>query len=227
MSVSTRVAIASFDDVSAAVEMNAPDAATVLISWSRSHQSCAVMGLLDESGDELDVPADLLARLTGLIARPVSVDALRIAFPDADTTGPVLLRIPVDQAVSLIAVDNVLEQVVNGLGASDEDVRDALWLLLDAVGLPAGAVRVERIVMVPELPGDAVFRPVRFSEFADGSGAQVSWEEAAARFGDSPIGANAAAALSSELAERAERAQVLRAGAGAEPVVLTDAIVPL
>jgi hypothetical protein len=216
------VAVASFDDVLGAVEMNAPDAATVLVSWSRSHQSCAVMGLLDDDGNPLDVPADLLARLTGLLARPVGVDALRWAFPDADTSGSVILRIGVHEPVSGLFAQNVLEHVVNGLPAADGDIRDALWLLLDALALPAGSVRVHRLVLTPELPGDAVFEPVALAEHSDGSGEQVPWQSALHRLPGS-VTASAIAALSSELAERAEKASALRGRA----TVLTDAVVSL
>ena len=91
MSLTTRIAVASFDDMRHGVRVDAPDAAFVLVSWSRVEQSCAVMGLLDDDGAELPVRRDLLARLTSLLARPVSTDTLRLAYPDAPLSQPVLL----------------------------------------------------------------------------------------------------------------------------------------
>lgn len=223
MALTTRVAVASFDDVLGAVEMNAPDAATVLISWSRSHQSCAVMGLLDDEGNSLDVPADLLARLTGLLARPVGVDALRWAFPDAALDGSVVLSVLVHEPVAGLFAQNVLEHVVNGLQVADGDIKDALWLMLDALGLPAGSVFVHRLVLTPELPNDSLFEPVALSESTDGSGARLPWQAVLSRLPDQTVAPSAIAALASELAERAERATALRGRA----TVLTDAIVPL
>lgn len=77
--------------------------------------------------------------------------------------------------------------------------------------------------LTPELAGDAVFEPVSLSEFADGSGAEVLWQAASAQLPAGGVTASAIAALSSELAERAEKPSALRGRA----TVLTDALVPL
>ena len=92
----------------------------------------------------MDVPADLLARLTALLARPVGVDALRWAFPDAALDGSVVLSVPVHEPVAGLFAQNVLDHVVNGLQVANGDIKDALWLILDALASPAGPVFVHR-----------------------------------------------------------------------------------
>ncbi|WP_433673840.1 hypothetical protein [Microbacterium gorillae] len=223
MSVTTRVAIASFDDVIGSLELNVPDAATVQVAWARSHQKCAVMGLFDDEGALLDVKPDVLARLTSLIARPVSEEALRLAFPDADTetSGSVLLNVRVSEPLSAVTAEYVLDRLAAGDVVADGEVRDALWLLLNALVLPAGAVRVRRIVMVPEVVGDALFEPVELLERPDGSGTAVSWADASAHM--PPMIGRGVAVFASVLAERAERASNLTG----QNTVLMDALVSI
>ena len=69
----------------------------------------------------------------------------------------------------------------------------------------------------------AVFEPVALTEFADGSGGRLLWQAALRNLPGGGVTASAIAALSSELAERSERASALRGRA----TVLTDAIVPV
>lgn len=222
MSLTSRIAISSLDDVVSSAELNVPDAAVVQVAWSRTHQSGAVMGLFDDDGVALDVKSDMLARLTGLIARPVPGEALAWAYPDADlSSGSVLLNVSVHETASALFAQTVIEQLQVGLRVPDDAVRDALWLSLTALALPAGSVRLERLVLVPELPADAVFAVVQLRERADGSGASVSWQSAVA---DVPVSVSSGiAALANELAVRAEREASLRG----TPTVLTDVTIPL
>jgi hypothetical protein len=219
MTVITRVAIASFDDVVGSAEVNVPDAVSVQVAWSRPHQSCAVMGLFDEDGHMVDVVPDVLARLTGLLARPVSAEALRWVFPDADlSSGSVLLSVSVLEVPSAVFASNVRDALMVGDRVPDEVVRDAVWLLLDALSLPAGAIRLERSVLIPELPGDGVYAIAELFERSDRVGGSVPWARASA--GMPPVVAGVLSALAGVLAERAEQFS----GAG---TVLTDVTVPL
>lgn len=224
MSLTTRAAVASFDDVLASVHLHVPDAAAVVVSWARSHQSCAVMGLLDDDGAMLEVNPDLLVRLTGLFASPVGVEALQWSFPGADLSGSVVLNVGVDEPVSGLFAETVFDHVVNGLPVSDGAIRDALFLLLDAVALPAGGVRMSRQVIVPELPEDTVFEPVELWERPDGSGAVLAWADAVRRFPQVSDVGRVISVLANALAVRAERAKSLATGQAA---LLTDVVVPI
>jgi len=209
------------DDMRASVRMNVPDAVTVLASWSRRYESCAVMGLLDEDDVEIPVAADQLARLTSLIHRPLPSGALRLAYPDAHNAGSVLLRVPVDEPEWARVADHVQELVAAGLYVSDDDIRDAIWVVLEACGLPNGAIAVRRLELAPELPDDPVFAPVTLFERFDGSGNRTPWARAAMAM---PTGleARAVSVMVSELAEREERQLSQRNG---EPTVLSEAVI--
>ncbi len=82
MPLTTRTAITAFDDVRHAARQSAPDAATVLVAWSRAHMSVAAVGLLDDDGRPLDPKPELLAMLTALFPVPVDEDLLRLAYPE-------------------------------------------------------------------------------------------------------------------------------------------------
>ncbi|WP_137878697.1 hypothetical protein [Microbacterium sp. 4NA327F11] len=220
MSLTTRIAVASFDDMRHGVRVDAPDAAFVLVSWSRVEQSCAVMGLLDDDGAELPVRRDLLARLTSLLARPVSTDTLRLAYPDAPLSQPVLLRVPVDEPEWARVAGNVFEYLQNGLRVSSDDVRDALWVTLAASEIPAGSVRAGRITFVPELPGDNLFVPTAFFELSGGRGPMVSWEQVQPQLPNDLV-VRAVSTFVSSLAESAQ----LEASLRGSRTVLTDVVV--
>lgn len=220
MTLTTRLAISAFDDLRAAVRMDAPTASVILVAWTRSHMSCGVVGLEDDEGGAVEIPPSKLATLTALLPRPVDESALRLMYPEVlegvdpgqvpeaervpgmlRGPGPILLRVQVDEPAWAAVTDHVVEQVNAGLWVSDDDVRDALYSVLSVPELPSAWMDVERRKAAPEVPGERVFEPVSVS---DETGRTMSWESASRWF---PIAdaAEAAADLANELAERAQR----------------------
>lgn len=224
MPLNVRRGIASLDDVLASVRVNAYNAETVVMSWDRKYRRAAVMGLLDERSMPIeDVRPDVLARLTGLIAHPLEPDVLRLAYPDARLhhSGQIILNVPVDEPVWARVLDTVELSVQAGLRVSSEDIRDAVWVTLEAAGVPSGSVTVERTVMFPELPDTIQFEPVSVSENQAGNGASRSWDEARASF-VTPMIATRLTSLVNELAVRQEQEQNLGTDG---KIVLTRAVV--
>lgn len=162
MSLNVRLGIASFDAVLAFVRVNHPAVETVIVAWDRKNRSASVMGLLDGDSQSVEVRPDVLGRLTSLLASPMHPDVLRLAYPDADLvwSGQVALSIPVDEPTWARVIDNVELRVQAGLRVATEDIGDAVWVALEAAGLPSGSVTLERRVVFPELPDDLVFEPV-------------------------------------------------------------------
>ena len=223
MPLKTRLAIAAIDDMLGMARSGAPFAAGVLLSWSRGDGRCAVVGLLDDAGGEIPVDAEILGRLTAVMAVPVTPEAVRMIQPEARVDGSLLLTLSTDTPVWSMVAENVFEQVQVGLGVSEDDLRDALWVLLEIAGMPNKAVYVERVVIVPEFPEDAVFAPVQLCDKADCSGRSVPWVTALDEYSD-PRWGQIVASLSSELAERREQLNQRR---GARGSVLTEAVIPL
>lgn len=204
--------------------MDVPDAVTVVVSWEKRTGIAAVMGLLDEAGRSVDVPMSMLTRLTGLLSRPVSADVIRLGFPRADlsASGAISLNIPVDETLWSRVLDKVSLEVEAGLRVSGDDVRDALWVTLEAAGLPNGSIRLERLVMFTELPDDLVFAPRVLAALSGGRGSAVGWADALGAF-PVPMVAQRLGVLVNELGLREEQALRL----SGSPVVLTDVTVDL
>ncbi len=213
-----RVALASLDDLRAYAREFYPEVSAVLLSWSARTETATVMGVLGGDGRPARAAPEALHELTERIAHLVPARALRLAYPGFEQTGVALLTVPVDEPEWARIGDAAVRLVDEGLFVPDDEIRDALWLLLDAAGLPAGAVRVRRLVLAPEVSGDSVFTPVELCECADGSGQRVPWSKARVALPSKPW-ARAVAVLASELAERVERAEY--------PVLLTDVLVPI
>lgn len=227
MSLAVRIGISSLDAVLSSLRANHPSVETVILSWDRKHRSAAVMGVADETGYPLDVRADVLGRLTSLLAQPMHPDVLRLAYPDADLmlSGQIVLNIPVDEPTWARVLANVELRVQAGLRVPTEDVEDAVWSTLEAAGLPNGSVTLERRVMFPELPDDVVFEPVWLSTSQAGNGTHVSWDEATASFPHPQVG-RSLVVLMNHLALRHEQSENLSAPKDAQ-LVLTRAVVSL
>lgn len=219
--------IGSFDSVLASVRVHHPTVETVIVSWDRKHRSAAVMGLVDDLGVPVEVNPDVLARLTSLLQHPMHPDVLRLAYSDADLllSGQIVLNIPVDEPTWARVLDNVELRISAGLRVATEDIGDAVWVTLEAAGVPNGSVTLERRVMFPEVPDDIVFEPRWLSTNQDGNGDHVSWSDAARSFAHPSVGASLVKLLN-ELALRHERDENVDASAGGK-LVLTRAVVSL
>ncbi|WP_460004021.1 hypothetical protein [Microbacterium xylanilyticum] len=242
MPLTTRTAITAFDDVRHAARQSAPDAATVLVAWSRAHMSVAAVGLLDDDGRPLDPKPELLAMLTALFPVPVDEDLLRLAYPETlqafaqgelpaaervdgmtDGSGQLLFQIPVDEPEWARVTDNVLERVQAGLWVQDADIRDALWSVLSALGLPDAVVRVRRVGVARSFPDEPLFMPVEL--IGDPPEHRTMTWDAAKTWIPVHGAVEAIVELSSELAERQQRALV--AQDVKEPQVLLEVNVTL
>lgn len=225
MTLAVRLGIASLDDAFAWVRHNYPaDGVTLVVSWDRTHQRAAAMGLLDDYGRPVDVPSASLQHVTGLIRHPFPADVLRLAYPDADLhlSGQVVLNLPVDEPVWSRVLSNVELKVQAGLRVSTEDVRDSVWATLEAAQLPSGSATLDRTVIFAELPDDLVFQPLTLSENQGGAGASVRWPDAVKRF-PHPEVARALTSLLNELGVRSEQEQNL----SGNKIVLTTAVVTI
>lgn len=227
MSLNVRLGIASFDAVLAFVRVNHPAVETVIVAWDRKNRSASVMGLLDGDSQSVEVRPDVLGRLTSLLASPMHPDVLRLAYPDADLvwSGQVALSIPVDEPTWARVIDNVELRVQAGLRVATEDIGDAVWVALEAAGLPSGSVTLERRVVFPELPDDLVFEPVWLSTQQEGAGDHVAWATAQTAFPGDQVG-RALTVLLNELAVRHEQETNLADGANGK-LVLTRAVVSI
>lgn len=213
-----RLALGSLDDMRAYAREYYPGVAAVLLSWSARNETATVMGLLSDDGNAVEATAGDLRVLTEHIAHVVPARALRLAYPGFDATGAALLTVPVDEPEWARIGDAAVKLVDDGLFVPDDELRDVLWLLLDAAALPKGSARVRRLVMAPEVAGDSVFTPVELCERRDGSGQTVAWSKARLAL-PSKQWARAIAVCSSELAERVERAE--------HPALLTEVLVAI
>lgn len=195
------------------------------MSWDRKHRSAGVMGLVDEFGDPFDTRPDVLSRLTMLLHSPMHPDVLRLAYPDADLalSGQVVLNVPVDEPTWARVLTNVELRVSAGLRVPTEDIVDAVWVTLEAAGLPSGSVTMDRQVLFQELPDDVVFMPVWLSTHRHGAGSKVDWGQALRTFAHPTIAA-ALTTLLNELALRDEREKIAASG---EKLMLTRAVMSL
>lgn len=182
--VAVRQSIAAVDDVLATVRVMFPDAATVVLSWSRQYRSLGVMGLLDDDGQPMDVSPGGLFALRAPLRGETPPDLLRIAYPESGLhlSGAVSLNIPVDEPVWARALDTVSGRVDAGLRTSMGDVRDTVWATLEAAGVPSGSVSLRRSAMFESVPGAPVFEPVSVFAFADGRGKSLEWSRVAQAF---------------------------------------------
>lgn len=221
--MSVRLGVASLDDVLSYTRTHLFTAEVVVMSWDRKYRRAAVMGMLDEQGSPMDVRADVLAQLTSMLAQPLELDSLRLAYPDAKLhhSGQIMLNVPVDEPVWSRVLTNVLQSVHAGLRVSTEDLRDALWVTLEAAGLPSGSLTSKRTTLFPEVPDAIEFTPESLSHQQNGAGQSMAWEKAFAEFAHPDI-AHGVVAISNELAVRQQREQNLGA---TEKVVFTRAVV--
>ena len=146
MPLSVRLGVGSLDDVLSSVRVHHYLAGTVVCAFDKRRLSLAVMGLLNDEGDVLEVSTDSLGALSALLATPFSSDVIRLAYPrvDLNLSGQVMLRVPVDEPVWSRVLTNVELDVQAGLRVSGDDIRDALSVSLDALGVPSGSVVAER-----------------------------------------------------------------------------------
>src|SRR5690606_12539348 len=116
MEHATRRGILSIDDLLGCVRTDLPSAETVAVAWDRRHRSAAVVGLLDEDRQLLDVSTDELHRLTACLANPLVPDVLRLTYSDADLalSGQVVLNVPVDEPAWARVLDHVAARVSAG-----------------------------------------------------------------------------------------------------------------
>ena len=213
MPLSVRLGVGSLDDVLSSVRVHHYLAGTVVCAFDKRRLSLAVMGLLNDEGDVLEVSTDSLGALSALLATPFSSDVIRLAYPrvDLNLSGQVMLRVPVDEPVWSRVLTNVELDVQAGLRVSGDDIRDALSVSLDALGVPSGSVVAERsasgsVSAVPDVP---VFEPVTLTSAVDGAGASMAWSVAEATFPHEEV-ARALVSLVNELALRAEGAGIER-----------------
>lgn len=225
MSLVVRLGIASIDAMLASVRTKHAQADVVVMSWERKHRSLGVMGLADDAGNAIDARPDVLSRLTGLLHSPMHPDVLRLAYPDADLalSGQVVLNVPVDEPTWARALTNVELRVAAGLRVPTEDICDAVWVTLEAAGVPSGSVTLDRQVMFQELPDDVVFIPAWLSTHQGGAGESVGWQDAVRQFAHPSIAA-ALTTLLNELAVRDEREKIASSG---EKLVITRSVVSL
>lgn len=208
--MSTRFALVSLDDVLAHSRWAVPDAERLLISWDKRQQAAAAMGALDADGRPLDVPAAVLARLTGLLSRPVGPDAIRLGFPETDLhgSGMLLLDVAVDEPVWARVLTHMATRVAAGLRVRDDDLRDAVWVTLEAAGLPSSVVILERVHLFPEAPDDIVWAPVEAASHREA----VAWRVVLEAL-PHPVVAHQLTVLLDELANRVQRARVAQGDA--------------
>lgn len=227
MSLNVRMGVASFDAMLSMVRVNHPEVETVIVSWDQKSRSAAVMGLLGDDGQLLDSRPDVISGLSSLLVSPMHPDVLRLAYPDADLmlSGQVSLTIPVDEPAWARVVDNVELKVQAGLRTATDDIGDAIWVTLEAAGLPNGSLTLERRVAFPELPDDIVFEPVWLSTRQEGAGDHVGWVDASRAFPSQEI-TRALVVLANELAVRHERDANVSAASNSK-LMLTRAVVSL
>lgn len=223
MTLSLRLGAASFDDVLGTCRVQVPEAATLVVSWDKKLQRAAAMGVLDEDGRVVETTGDLLDRLTGLLHRPLDTAMMHLAFPDADlySSGMVTFNVSIDEPVWALILDTMDEKTQAGLLVSADHVRDALWLALEASGLPSGAVDVQRVAVATDVPGEPIFQPSALRTTAREDAAQWAWSDALHHF-PNPVVAAAVARLVDWLARDAERHEnVAAANAGGAATMAT------
>lgn len=219
MGATVRSAAVAIDDLLGFVRRDRPEVAGVWLSWSSPHRSCAVMGAFDDAGVEVTVSQDVLARWTGVLARPMPRQLLELLFPGDAFSSSCLLKFPVDEPVWARFADAVVERVRSGIRVADDVVRDALWLVLEACAFNCREVLATRVVMVPETPDDTVFEPVQVVLATDASGSSpVPWSQVETAFPFPDVNRHLTW-LVDELGLRAERAASLR---DSVPRVLTS-----
>lgn len=210
MGVTVRSAALSIDDLLGFVRRDRPEVAGVWLSWSSPHRLCAVMGAFDDAGVEVPVSEDVLARWSGVLARPMPRQLLELLFPGDVFSSSCLLKFPVDEPAWARFADAVVERVRSGVRVADDVVRDALWLVLEACAFDCRVVLASRVVMVAETPDDTVFEPVQVVLTTDANGeAPVPWSKVEAAFPFPDVGRHVTW-LVDELGLRAERASSLR-----------------
>jgi len=194
MPLDVRNALVSFDDLRAFARQWVPSAAKVLVAYSARHEHAAVIGALDDEGHDLDISSEMMQRMSSLLHRHVPMDALVMAYPEADfSTGSIVLSVPIDEPEWARVTHQVAEFIDVGIPVDDAMIRDALWLALGSAHVPNGAIRMS-----------FADEPAVLYEFQDGSGNRMSWADAQTQFAV-PMWSQAVERMSAELSSRIRR----------------------